>query len=128
MFTIYEYVADLLVIMTGATLLFVVCVIVIVLVEGASILARMSRKLTHNATQLKRSWMAASLATLSYILLFQRRWRLPATESSGTGGTRQGGTCRHQPMPGRASSPDGVRVQLSLAEQIGLSATPKLEG
>ena len=59
MFTIYEYVADLLVILTGATLLFMACVMVLLLVEGASILARMSRKVTYNATQLKRSWMAA---------------------------------------------------------------------
>ena len=48
MFTIYEYVADLLVILTGATLLFMACVMVLLLVEGASILARTSRKRSDN--------------------------------------------------------------------------------
>jgi hypothetical protein len=59
MFIIYEYATCVLVALIGATLLFAVCVTLLVLIEGGSILARRSRKRAPSATPLKGSWMAA---------------------------------------------------------------------
>jgi hypothetical protein len=53
MFTIYEYAGCLLGVLVGMTVLFTACAIVLVLIEGGSILAQRSRKLTHSAIQLK---------------------------------------------------------------------------
>ena len=55
----YECAACVLAASIGATLLFAACVMFLVLIEGGSILAQRSRKLTHSATQLKGSWMVA---------------------------------------------------------------------
>ena len=59
MITIYEYAAGLLVVVTGATLLFMACVMVLVLIEGVSILAHTLRKPTDGAIQPNRRWMRA---------------------------------------------------------------------
>ena len=57
MFTVYEYAGGLLVIVTGATLLFMACVMVLVLIEGVSILAHRLCKPTYSATQPGGRWM-----------------------------------------------------------------------
>jgi hypothetical protein len=59
MFIIYECVACALAALIAATLLCTACVVVLVLKQGASILAPGSRKLTQGATHLKERWMAA---------------------------------------------------------------------
>jgi hypothetical protein len=59
MFTIYEYAAGLLVIVTGAALLFMVCVMVLVLIEGIGVLAPILRKPTSEAMQPNEGWMRA---------------------------------------------------------------------
>ncbi|HUY13642.1 MAG TPA: hypothetical protein VMX16_08435 [Terriglobia bacterium] len=59
MFIVREYAAGLLVIVTGVTLLFMACVMVLVLIEGAGILAHTLRKPKYGATQPKGKWMTA---------------------------------------------------------------------
>jgi len=59
MFAIYECGACVLAVTIGATLLFTGGVLILLLVEGGSILVRRSHTLTHRATQLEGSWMAA---------------------------------------------------------------------
>ena len=49
MFIIYEYAACLFAVLLGATLLFAVCVMFLVLKEGGSIVARTWQELTHGA-------------------------------------------------------------------------------
>ena len=53
MFIIYEYAACLFAVLLGATLLFVVCVMCLVLKEGGSIVARTWQEFTHGAPWLK---------------------------------------------------------------------------
>ena len=59
MFIIYEYAACLFAVLLGATLLFVVCVMCLVLKEGGSIVARTWQKLPHGAAWLMGRRVAA---------------------------------------------------------------------
>ena len=59
MFIIYEYAACLFAVLLGATLLFTVCVILLVLKEGGSIVARTLQELTHGAPWLMGRRVAA---------------------------------------------------------------------
>jgi len=51
MMSIYVYAGGLLVVVTGATLLFTACVMVLVFIEGVSILARTLRNAKRSAVQ-----------------------------------------------------------------------------
>lgn len=57
MFTIYDYAGGLLVIVTGATLLFMASVVILVLIEGVSTVARTLRKPKHGAIPPDGKWM-----------------------------------------------------------------------
>jgi len=59
MFIIYEYAACLLAVLFGATVLFAVCMLFLVLQEGGSIVARTWQELTHGATWLMGRRVAA---------------------------------------------------------------------
>lgn len=59
MFTICEFACGLLLIVTGATLLLMACVIVLVLIEGVNILAHTLRKPKRGAIQPNGRWMRA---------------------------------------------------------------------
>jgi hypothetical protein len=59
MHIILEYATCLLAAAIIATLLFTACVMALALKEGSRRLARMSRRLTLGATQLRVRWMAA---------------------------------------------------------------------
>ena len=57
MFTIYDYAGGLLLIVTGTTLLFMASVVVLVLIEGVSIVARTMRQPKHGVIQPDGKWM-----------------------------------------------------------------------
>jgi hypothetical protein len=59
MFIIYEYTACLLAVVLGATLLFAICVLFLVLQEGGSMVARLWPELRHGAPWLMGRRVAA---------------------------------------------------------------------
>jgi hypothetical protein len=60
MFTVYEYATWVLAVSIGMTLLFTACVMLLVLIEGGSILAQRSRKLRDRALLLQDRMAAES--------------------------------------------------------------------